>query len=67
MSFSGILRLEEEELRRDQVRDRVVDLLAEKDDALPQEPRVDVERALAGTVRLEHHRDDLTDQHEHLL
>ena len=50
MSCPGILRLEEEELRRDQVRDVVVDLLAEEDDALAQEPRVDVERALVAPV-----------------
>ena len=67
MSFVGILGLEEEQLRRDEVRDLVVNLLAEEDDALPEQPRVDVERALAAAVRLEHHRDHLTDQHEHLL
>ena len=41
---------------RDEVRDLVVHLLAEEDDSLAQQPRVDVERALTAAVGLEHHR-----------
>ena len=58
MSSSGSSRLEHEQLRGDEVRDLVVDLLAEEDDPLAQEPRVDVERPLAAAVGLDHHRDE---------
>jgi hypothetical protein len=58
MSFR-ILGLEEEELRRDHVRDLVLDLAAEEDDALLQEARVDVERALRAPVGVDDHRDEL--------
>ena len=49
----GILGLEEEQLGGDQVGDPVLDLLAEEDDAIAQQPGVDVERALEATVRLD--------------
>ena len=52
----GILGLEMEELRVHDVRDLVVDLGAEKDDALIEEARVDVERALAAARLLDHCR-----------
>ena len=42
----GVVGLEQQELGDDQVRDLVVDLVAEEDDAFAQEARVDVERAL---------------------
>src|SRR5919197_5526516 len=52
-----VLGLEMEELGDDQVGDLVVDGCSEKDDALVQESRVDVERALAARGLLDHHRD----------
>src|SRR5580765_1570498 len=58
----GVLRLEEQELCRQQVRDVVVDLGAEEDDALAQKARVDVEGALVAAVGLDDHRD----QHAHV-
>ena len=42
----GIVGLEQQELRDDQVRDLVVDLAAEEDDPVAEQPGVDVERAL---------------------
>ena len=57
MSLSGILRLEVEQLGDDEVRDLRVDLRAEEDDALVQQARVDVERALATRGLLDHHGD----------
>ena len=39
--LAGTLGVEEEQLRRDQVRDVVVHLLAEEDDAFAQQARVD--------------------------
>ena len=42
-----VLGLQEEQLRADQRRHLVVDLAAEKDDPLPKQAGVDVERALA--------------------
>jgi len=41
-----ILRLQIQDLGDEQVRDLVVDLLAQEDDAFPQEERVDVEGAV---------------------
>src|SRR5204863_3837893 len=52
-----VLRLEVEELGDDQVGDLVVDGGSEEDDALVQQARVDVERALAARGLLDHHRD----------
>ena len=43
----GILRLEEQELRGDEIGDGGVDRRSEEDDAVPEQPRVDVVRALA--------------------
>ena len=54
MSLLGVLGLEVQELGDDEVGDLVVDLLAEEDDALAQEQRVDVEGALAARRLLEH-------------
>src|SRR3712207_8505582 len=42
----------------DEVRDLVVDRRAEEDDPLVEQPRVDVERALATAVLLDDHRDE---------
>src|SRR5262245_24236123 len=53
----GILRLEMEKLRDDEVRDLVVDLRAEEDDALVEQTRVDVERPLTARGLLDDHRD----------
>jgi hypothetical protein len=53
-----VLRLEVEELRDHQVRDLVVDRRAEEDDALVEQPRVDVELALAARRALDHHGDE---------
>jgi hypothetical protein len=47
-----------QELRVDDVRDLVVDLGAQEHDALVEQPRVDVERALAARVLL----DDVGDE-----
>ncbi len=49
----GLLRLEEEQLRADQVGDRVVDRRAEEDDALLQQARVQVVGPLAPVGRLD--------------
>jgi hypothetical protein len=46
-----------EQLGDDQVRDLVVDLGAEDDDPLGEQPRLDVEGALATGGLLDHHRD----------
>ena len=56
MSLSGSSSLQEEELGRHDVREVVGDLGAEEDDPLAQEAGVDVEGALAASVRLDHHR-----------
>ena len=53
----GVLGLEVEELGDDEVRDLVVDRRAEEDDALVEQARVDVERALSARGLLDHHRD----------
>jgi len=47
-----------QQLRHDQVGDVVVDWLAEEDDPLVQQARVDVERALAARALLDDHRDE---------
>src|SRR5438874_7551034 len=52
-----VLGLEVEELRDDQVGDLVVDGCSEEADALVQQARIDVERALAARGLLDHHRD----------
>jgi hypothetical protein len=44
---SGFDRVQEQQLRDDGVRHRVVDGLAEEDDPFPEQARVDVEGALA--------------------
>ena len=54
----GVGGLEVQELRDDEVRDLVVDRLAEEDDPLVEQPAVDVERALAAPVLLDDHRDE---------
>src|SRR5260370_28436809 len=50
----GILGLKEEKLRRNEVRDLVVDLTAEEDDAILQQPRVNVVGALTAPGLLDH-------------
>ena len=52
----GILGLEVQQLRHDEVGDVVVDRGADEHDALAQQPRVDVERALSARVLLDDHR-----------
>ena len=54
----GIVGLEVDELGDDQVRDLLVDLAAEEHDAVVEQPRVDVERALAASGLLDDHRDE---------
>jgi hypothetical protein len=56
----GVVGLEVQQLRDDEVRDLVVDRGADEDDALAQQPRVDVERALAARVLLD---DDGNERH----
>src|SRR5215216_2253269 len=51
-----VLGLEEEQLRDDERGRVVLDRPGEEDDALAQEPRIDVERALAAVRLLDHHR-----------
>src|SRR5206468_9942061 len=63
----GVLGLEEEQLRDDEVRRRFAHLRAEEDDPLPQEPREDVERALVAAVRLDDHRDEVVECATHWL
>ncbi len=53
-----------QQLGDDQIRDLVVDRRAEEDDALVEQPAVDVELALAACGLLDHHRDQL---HVHAL
>ena len=53
----GILGLEEQQLRDDQVRDVVVDGLAEEDDVVFEQTGVDVVGALAARRLLYDHRD----------
>ena len=53
MSRSGIVRLEEQQLRDDDVRDVIVDRRAEEDDAVHEEPREDVVGALAAARALD--------------
>src|SRR6185369_6397354 len=54
-----VLRLQEQELRADQSGHRIIDLAVEEDDALAQEPRIDVEGSLAAGGLFDHHRDEL--------
>ena len=63
----GCLRVEVQQLGGDQVRDLVVDLLAEEHDALAQQARIDVERTLPAPVLLDDHRHDRSHQHFDLL
>ena len=53
----GILALEVQQLRDHEVRDLVVDRRAQEDDALVEQPRVDVELALPARRALDDHRD----------
>ena len=57
MSLSGSSDSQVQELGHDQVRDLVGDRGAEEDDALVQQARVDVERALAAGGLLDDHWD----------
>ena len=50
--------VEEEQLRGDHVGDRVLDLLAEEDDPLAEQARVDVEGAFVAAVLLHDHGDE---------
>ena len=54
----GILGLEVQQLRHDEVRDLVVDRRAEEDDPLAQETGVDVERALSARGLFDDHWDE---------
>ena len=54
-----IFRLEEEQLRDDEVRRARLDFAAEEDDPLAQQAREDVERALEAAVGLDHHRHEV--------
>jgi len=65
--FLGVLRLQKEKLRDDEVRDLIVDWRADEDDALLEESRVDVEGALPPTGVLDHHRDEVVGWRLHLV
>src|SRR5207247_4310001 len=54
-----VLALEVQELGHDQVRDRVVQGHAEEDDALLEQARIDVERALSPASLLDDDRDEI--------
>ena len=54
----GVLALEVQQLCDDEVGDLVVDGRADEDDALVEQARVDVERALAASALLDDHRDE---------
>src|SRR4029077_13601291 len=54
----GVGGLEVQELGDDEVRDLVVDRLAEEDDPLVEQAAVDVERAFLAPVGLDDHRDE---------
>ena len=56
MSFFGIAHLQEQQLRDDEVGDHVVHGRAQEDDAVHQQPRVNVIAALAAAGLLDHHR-----------
>src|SRR5947199_5284748 len=47
-----------QKLGHDEVRNLVVDRHAEEDDSIPEQARVDVERALPARVLFDHHRDE---------
>ena len=53
--FVGIFALEKQQLRDHQIREAVVDGTADENDALLQEPRVNVERTLAARALLDDH------------
>ena len=53
-----VLGLEEEQLGDDQVGDVVLDRVAQEDDAVLEEPRVDVEGSLTAGARLDDHGDE---------
>ena len=59
----GILALQVQQLGDDEVRDLVVDRRAEEDDPLVEQPRVDVELALAARGALDDHRDQRHGRH----
>src|SRR5262249_35666407 len=52
-----ILSFQEQQLRRDQVGYVVIDRCSYKDDAVTQQPRIDVVRAFAAIGLFNHHRD----------
>ena len=54
-----LLGLEEEHLRADQVGHRVVHRCAQEDDALTQQPRIEVVGALAAVRRFDDRRDEV--------
>ena len=59
MSRSGILGLEKQHLRDDQVRDAVVNRRAEEDDAVLEQARKDVVRAFPAVGLFDHHRESV--------
>jgi len=52
----GIFRFEEQELRDDEVRDDVVDRLADEDDPILEQPGIDVVGPFPAPALLDHHR-----------
>ena len=56
-----IVGFQRQQLRADQRRDIVVDRPVEEDDALAQQPRENVEGALAAARLLDHHGDEIAD------
>ena len=57
MSFSGILALQVQQLRHHQVGHLIVDRRPQEDDPLVEQPRIDVELAVAAGRPLYDHRD----------
>ena len=54
----GVLGLEEQQLGDDQVREVILDRIAQEDDPLPEQARVDVIRAFTTAGGLDDHRDE---------
>ncbi|MGY2984396.1 hypothetical protein ACVI1K_001743 [Bradyrhizobium sp. USDA 4508] len=55
----GVVGFEEQQLRADQAGHRIIDLAVQEDDALAQEPGIDVEGTFAAARLFDDHRDEL--------
>jgi len=64
ISLSGSSDSRKKELGRDQIGNVVVDFRAQEDDAVPQQPRVNIVRSLAAAGLLDNHRDQIAHKTE---